>query len=94
MSTGIRPASKRLNDLGVNQYELAAALDRSQTWVSLQLSGRRRYGEHLDAGLRGFLLGSGRSAGEVSREIADLRRLIKASYASRSGSETRPEGQK
>ena len=70
-----QPPTERLQQLGLNQRELATALDRSQTWVSLQISGRRPIGDRLDAGLRGFLLGKGHEPSDIAAEITALRSL-------------------
>jgi len=73
-----RPSTKLLQHAGLNQRDLATALERSQTWVSLQLSGRRPMSDRLDAALRGVLLGTGRQPSDIAAEIATLRSLVES----------------
>jgi transcriptional regulator with XRE-family HTH domain len=54
-------------DHGLVQRDLAEALGRSETWVSLQLCGRRPISDKLEGALSGYLLGRGMRPDQIRR---------------------------
>ena len=70
---GKHPASRRVEDLGITQRDLATATGCSQTSVALQLSGHRTFSGQLEAALRGYLIGS-RTTVDPAGEAASVRR--------------------